>query len=183
MKRKARPPPPFFVTIDHTPDFRNNQTKIEMKRDMETKKKCLEEKVRNRRELASRLAAQNQDFPRPTGTALMQIMEVLMETLSERQSNLLQHMEVQYGLATRQTAERMLSEFMTEMTSLRNIFERMQRWSIIFNNSVISSDILLEDKFALELFVATLASGGNIEFIHDPAAHKGRGYRARIRRE
>lgn len=104
-----------------------------------------------------------------------------MQILSEERSRLLLHMGERYDSDTRQMVERMLSEFTTGMIDLQNISERTRLWQRIFETSEISSKLSPDDKFALELFVSGLASGGRIEFVIDHNAHKGRGVRARIK--
>lgn len=87
-----------------------------------------------------------------------------MQTLSERLSKLLQHMEAQYGLDTRQTAARMLSEFTTAMPDLPNISGRMSNWETIYATSPLADKLNTYDRWALAAYVATLASGGALNF-------------------
>lgn len=129
-----------------------------------TKKQCLEEKRTTLWLQANKLAEMPQDFPPGRTHQLMRTMEVLMQTLSERQSNLLQHMGAQYGSDIRQTAARMLSEFTTAITDLPNISARMKKYQTIFETSGLGAELEMQDRWALEAFAATLASGGAVIF-------------------
>lgn len=101
-----------------------------------------------------------------------QIMEWLMETLSDRQSNVLRYVEERYDSATRQTVERMLLEFTTGMTSGQSIAARMKNSAITFHTlreAGISNAI---DRMHIEALAATIAHGARLDF-RVMQSHKG----------
>lgn len=137
-----------------------------------TKKQCLEAERNLTIARAKRLAGMPQDFPLGSYNQRMQTTEGLMHTLSERRLKVLQHLEEQYDLDIRQTAARMLSEFMTAMPDLPNISARMTSWQAIYETSQLMTRLNMLDRWMLEAYVATLAAGGTINF-KVSRGHKG----------
>lgn len=137
-----------------------------------TKKQCLEAQRNLTMARAKRLAGMSQDFPLGSYSQRMQTTEGLMQTLSDRHLKVLQHLEGQYGLDIRQMAARMLSEFTTVMPDLPNIFARMTSWQAIYETSPLMTRLNMLDRWMLEAYVATLASGGTINF-KVSRGHKG----------
>lgn len=110
------------------------------------------------------------DATSPTTTK--QIMELLMETLSDRQSRVLQHLEARYGSAIRQTVEHTLSEFMTGMTSGQNIADRMKNYDHTYHTLLQAGVTSSLDRMHVMALMATIAHGGRIDF-RLTQGHKG----------
>jgi glycosyltransferase A (GT-A) superfamily protein (DUF2064 family) len=108
-----------------------------------------------------------------------QIMERLMETLSDRQSRLLLYVGEHYGSATRATVEHMLSEFTTAMTAGQSIADRMKSYETIYHGSLQAGITNAIDAMQISALAATIAHGGRLDF-RVTQSHKG-DYAVRVR--
>lgn len=91
-------------------------------------------------------------------------MGELTQLLSETQLRLLQHLEAQYGSATRETAARTLSEFTEMATVTPNIVDRMTIWTNMYNSCRDSAQINQIDAMLLYTHGTNIAWGGHLKF-------------------
>lgn len=129
-----------------------------------TKKQWHAEKAEKLRSVVTKLANLRVPYVVDKGKDRKQIMELLTETLSDRQSKLLQHLEVRYGLDTRQTVARMLSEFTAAMTDGRSTAVPMTTYETISANLQTAGVKAEVDRQHVMAWCATVAHGGNLDW-------------------
>lgn len=103
-----------------------------------------------------------------------------MELFSKKQLDMLQRLEERLDLDTRQTVERMLSEFISEMSELPNISERLTKLRPTWSNLQQLHDVkgLDEmDRAELDALLYTVAWGGRYAW----TATRGRKGEIRLR--
>lgn len=90
-----------------------------------------------------------------------------MEHSYKRQLEVLQVVEEQSGLATRQTGERLLSEFMTAMSDTPNISDRLTMLNDIWKSVPLHSflrELTAETQATFQAELANVAWAGRYEF-------------------
>lgn len=129
-----------------------------------TKKQWHAEKAERLKSAAEKLSRLKVPYVLDNRRDRQRIMELLMETLSDRQSRVLQHLEEQYDSATRQTVAHMLSEFIAEMSDGRSTAVPMTTYETI-SASLQRAGVTKEvDRAHVMALLSTLAHGGKTDF-------------------
>lgn len=129
-----------------------------------TKKQWRAEEQEKLKSAARRLVWREVDLNETNSTVTQRTMERLMETLSEKQLRLLQHLEERYGSDTRATAARMLSEYTMEKISGQSIADRMTNYETICNSLRRELRLSEIDHLQVCAHVANIAHGGKLRF-------------------